>query len=161
MKKYNVTVNGKVYGVEVEEVEEIYSQAAQKTQAPIDRTATPDKAVSVPAPVAPAAPVVATPVAPAAPVVQATPAPAPAPTPAPAASNAKPGKISIKAPMPGTILKVLVKVGDSVEKNQPVMVLEAMKMENEIVALEKGKVATIDITEGSTVKTNDVLLTID
>ncbi|MBO7318710.1 MAG: biotin/lipoyl-binding protein, partial [Clostridia bacterium] len=67
---------------------------------------------------------------------------------------------SIVAPMPGKVLKVLVKVGDQVQENQPVMVLEAMKMENDIVAPCDGTVKQILVSKGSTVNTDDVLAVI-
>lgn len=78
-----------------------------------------------------------------------------APTPRPATSGGK----SITAPMPGSIFKVMVKPGDTVKKGDVVIILEAMKMENEIFAAEDGTVATVAVTEGATVNTGDVLVT--
>ena len=65
------------------------------------------------------------------------------------------------APMPGTILKILVNPGESVQENQPLMILEAMKMENEIVAGESGVVAGIHVSTGDMVNPGDALITIN
>ncbi len=84
-----------------------------------------------------AAPVAAAPVA--------APAPAAAPAaPAPAAGGA--GSVKVSSPMPGKILAVKANVGDSVKKGQVILILEAMKMENEVVAPEDGTIASIDVT---------------
>ena len=87
-------------------------------------------------------------------------APAPsAPAPAPrAAAPAAAGASSVTAPMPGTILKVNVNVGDSVKKGQVLCVLEAMKMENEIVASVDGVVTSVNVTKGTSVNAGDVLV---
>lgn len=91
-------------------------------------------------------------------VPAAVPAPAPASKPsAPAAG----GSVKITAPMPGTILDVKVNVGDSVTKGQVVAVLEAMKMENDIVAPQDGKIAGIAVKKGDSVNSNDTLITMD
>ena len=100
------------------------------------------------------APVAAAPAAPvAAPAEQAAPAPAAAPVSA-ASGDA------MTAPMPGTILRVLVNIGDEVKENQPLMILEAMKMENEVVANHAGKVAGIHVNQGQVVNAGDALITI-
>ena len=126
MKKYNVTVNGVLYEVLVEEAD----SASESAAAP----------AAVPAPAAKA------------------PAPkAPAPK-APAASGAQ-GGIKVTAPMPGTILKMNVKVGDVVKANDLVCVLEAMKMENEIFAKEGGTVKFVDAPQGASVNSGDVIIT--
>lgn len=97
----------------------------------------------------------AVPAAPAAPAAkQPTPAPAPKAVPA---KNA--GANAVKAPMPGNILKVNVKPGDSVKKGTVLCILEAMKMENEIMAPADGTVATVEVTPGTTVATDAVLVT--
>ena len=99
----------------------------------------------------------------AAPVVSA-PAPAAAPAApaaaAPKASGAQ-GSIKIEAPMPGTVLKINVKVGDAVAEAQSVAVLEAMKMENDIVAPKAGTIASINVNTGDSVNTGDVLITLN
>lgn len=137
MKKYNVTVNGTTYEVVVEETGSAAAAPA---------------AVSAPAP-APAAP------APAA--APAAPAPAAAPAaPAPAAPAGSQGSVKVTAPMPGTILKMNVKVGDTVEPNGLVCILEAMKMENEIFSEQGGKVISVNAPAGTSVQSGDVIVTL-
>ena len=94
-----------------------------------------------------------------APAPAAAPAPAPEPAPAPAAP-AVAGSFAQTAPMPGTILDIHVKVGDTVAANQPVMVLEAMKMENEVVAEQAGTIASINVEKGAMVNPGDTLFTL-
>ena len=120
MKNYTITVNGNVYEVTVEE------GFTGKASAPAARPAAPAAAPAASAPAPAPAP------APAAPA----PAPAPAavaPAPAPAPAG---GSITVSAPMPGKILGVKTSVGAAVKKGQVILILEAMKMENEIVAPE-------------------------
>ena len=139
--KYNVTLNGKIYEVDVTETDAVVTGISQ---------------VPVAAPVA-AAPVVAAP--------DAAPAPAAAPdAPAAPAAPAAPVAVAdgtqIKAPMPGTVLAVKKNVGDAVKAGDVVIVLEAMKMENDIVAPCDGTVKSINAPKGSTVNTDDVLAVI-
>lgn len=101
------------------------------------------------------APVAAAPAAPAAPAAAPTEQAAPAAAPVSAASGD-----AMTAPMPGTILRVLVNIGDEVKENQPLMILEAMKMENEVVANHAGKVAGIHVNQGQVVNAGDALITI-
>lgn len=122
MKKYNITVNGTTYAVEVEEVGG--APAAAPAPAP----------AATPAPAA---------------------KPAPAAAPAPAAGAAK-----VTAPMPGTVLEVKVAPGQAVNAGDVIMILEAMKMENEIVAPNAGTIDTIPVSAGAAVNTDDVLATI-
>ena len=68
--------------------------------------------------------------------------------------------ISVKAPMPGTILSFTVSVGDTVSEGQVVAILEAMKMENELTAPASGKVKSIHVEKGSSVIENQVILQI-
>ena len=124
MRKFNVNVNGNYYVVEVEELTDV--------AAPV---AVPAYTAPAPAP-APAAP-------------RKT-APAPAPAPAAASSAAVSGGTPLKCPMPGKILKLLVANGAKVAKNQKVLILEAMKMENDIVAPADG-VITFVAKEGDDV----------
>lgn len=63
--------------------------------------------------------------------------------------------------MPGKILDVKAKVGDAVKKGQVILILEAMKMENEVVAPEDGTVASIDVAAGATVEAGDTLATLN
>ena len=90
-------------------------------------------------------------------------APAPAPAaPAPKAAEAPvpAGAATITAPMPGTILKVNVSVGDTVKKGQVVLLLEAMKMENEITAPVDGKILSVNVSKGVQVSAGDTLVAI-
>ncbi|MBR4426572.1 MAG: acetyl-CoA carboxylase biotin carboxyl carrier protein subunit, partial [Spirochaetales bacterium] len=84
-------------------------------------------------------------------------APAPQAAPAPAASGA--GQ-ALSAPMPGLILRIEAKAGQAVKKNQLVMVMEAMKMENEIYAPCDGTITSISVSQGQQVAAGDTLLTI-
>ena len=136
MKKFVIKVNGVAYDVEVEET------AAGSASVPPASVPTAAPAAAVPA-AAPAA------------------APAPAPAPKAAAPAAAPaGSETVKAPMPGTILNVNVAVGDSVKKGQILCVLEAMKMENEIVAPRDGQVAAIQTSKGASVNAGDPLVSL-
>lgn len=102
----------------------------------------------------------AAPVAPAA-------APAPKAAPAPAAAAAAPaapvsaGAVEVKAPMPGNILDVKVAAGASVKAGDVLVILEAMKMENEIVAPQDGTVASINVHKGDTVNSGDTLVSMN
>ena len=107
--------------------------------------------VSVEEPAAGAAPVAAAPVA--APV-----APKAAPAAAPKAAA---GAVTVKAPMPGNILDVKVAAGASVKAGDVLVILEAMKMENEIVAPQDGTVASINVNKGDTVNSGDVLVSMN
>ena len=98
------------------------------------------------------APVVAAPVS----APKAAPAPAAAPK---ASGNA--GAIAVKAPMPGNLIKVNVKVGDAVKKGDVLCVLEAMKMENDIMAPADGVVASVEAAKGASVATDAVLVTLN
>lgn len=127
MRKFNITVNGVAYDVEVEEV----------GAAPV---------------AAPVAPVAAAPVA-AAPAAAPKAAPAPAPKAAPVA-----GGVKVTAPMPGTVLDVKVAVGAAVKKGDMLLILEAMKMENEILAAQDGTVAQVLVQKGASVNSGDVMV---
>ena len=122
--KYKVTLNNRVYEVEVEEGSAML----------VDEYAL--AAPAAPAPVAPAAP---------APVAPAAPAPL-------AAGEA------VKSPMPGNILKINVAQGQSVKEGDTLIVLEAMKMENDVVAPRDGTVAQIVVTKGAVVETGSPLV---
>ena len=90
----------------------------------------------------------------------AAPKAAPAPAAKPAATKPAAGAKTVNAPMPGTILKVNVKVGDAVKKNDLICILEAMKMENEIFAAEDGTVTAINTPQGTSVNTGDAIVTL-
>lgn len=85
---------------------------------------------------------------------------APAVKAAPASSGSE-GRVKVVAPMSGKILGVKVSVGQAVKKGEVVAVLEAMKMENDIVALEDGTIASINVNVGDSVETNQTLVTIN
>lgn len=108
------------------------------------------------------APVAAAPVA----APAAAPAPAVAPAPAPAAAAAPAaqgtaGSVKVEAPMPGTILDVKISVGDSVSSGSVLCILEAMKMENEIVAPQDGTVASVNVSKGDSVEAGQVIITLN
>lgn len=135
MRKFNIKVNGQAYEVEVEEV------AGGFAPAPV-------------VPVAAAPATVAAPVAAPAPEkAEVKAAPAPAPVAAPA------GGTQLKAPMPGTVIDFKATNGAAVKKGQTVLILEAMKMENEIVAPVDG-VITFVASKGASVNTDDLLAVI-
>lgn len=133
--KYKVTLNGKTYEVEVEAGQAMLVDEYE---------------AYAPAPAAPVAVAVAAPVA----AAPATPAPAAAPAGALAAGEV------VKAPMPGNILKVNVAQGQQVNEGDVIIILEAMKMENEIVATKSGTIAQIVVAKGATVDTGAALAVI-
>ena len=110
--------------------------------------------VSVEETAAGAAPVAAAPAAPTAPA-------APAAAPKAAAPAGAAGAVSVKAPMPGNILDVKVAAGASVKAGDVLVILEAMKMENEIVAPQDGTVASVNVHKGDTVNSGDVLVSMN
>ena len=91
----------------------------------------------------------------------ATPKAAPAPAAAPKAAAGAAGAVTVKAPMPGNILDVKVAAGASVKAGDVLVILEAMKMENEIVAPQDGTVASINVNKGDTVNSGDVLVSMN
>ncbi len=96
-----------------------------------------------------------------APVAAAAPNPKPAaPKAAPKASGAA-GSVKISAPMPGTIVEVKMKVGDTVKNGSVIAILEAMKMENDIVADRDGTIASIEVGKGDSVSTGTVIATLN
>lgn len=139
MKKYKITVNGKSYEVEVEDMGGSMDTASGQVVKPTT------------APVSNPAPSVTT----AAPVKKAEPKKAETPKPVPQ------GAETVEAPMPGTILDIKVSQGDEVQEGQVLLVLEAMKMENEIVAPRAGKVAAVNTTTGAAVDAGDALISLE
>ena len=96
-----------------------------------------------------------------APAAPAAPAAAPAPVAKPAAPAGAQGAVSVTAPMPGTVLQIKAKAGDAVKRGQAVVILEAMKMENEIVAPQDGVIASVNVSQGDSVNNGDVLMTMN
>ena len=127
MRKFNITVNGVAYEVEVEEV------AAGEASVPV--AAAPKAAPKAAAPAA---------------------KPAAAPKAAPVANGTK-----VNAPMPGTILDVKVAQGQAVKKGDVLLILEAMKMENEILAPQDGTVAQVAVSKGASVNSGDPLVVLN
>ena len=98
----------------------------------------------------------------AAPAPKAAPAAAPKAAPAPAAAQAgAAGAVAVTAPMPGKILGVKASAGQAVKRGQVLLILEAMKMENEIVAPQDGTVATINVAVGDSVEPGATLATLN
>ena len=93
--------------------------------------------------------------------VAAAPAAPKAPAAAPAAPAGAAGAVAVKAPMPGNILDVKVAAGASVKAGDVLVILEAMKMENEIVAPQDGTVASVNVHKGDTVNSGDVLVSMN
>ncbi len=96
--------------------------------------------------------------------VAAAPAPAkaaPAPAKAAPASNGGAGSVKVTAPMPGTVVRVEVSVGDAVKSGQDLVFIEAMKMETPVKAAQDGTIASIEVSSGESVDTGKVLLTMN
>lgn len=133
MKYYTVTVNGNTYEVSVEENTGVSSAAP--AQAPAAPAKTPAQA----------------------PVQNAAPAKAPA---APKTASGTEGNIKVSSPMPGKILSIKAEIGQTVKRGDVILILEAMKMENEIVAPQDGTVASINVNAGQSVEAGDLLATL-
>ena len=129
MSKYKITLNGKSYEIDVEEMSEAEAKAASSAKALVS----------------------------AAPAAKAAPA-APAPK---ASAPVSGGAGSVNAPMPGTILRVNKNVGDSVNAGEAVVVLEAMKMENDISSPKAGVVKSIAVAKGDTVASGQFLFEVE
>jgi len=140
VKKFKVVVNGEAFEVEVEDLSSGQPALAVQTSA----TPAPPPAASQPVAAAP------------------EPKPEPKPEPAaPAAPKAAPaGAGTVIAPMPGNVWKILVNVGDQVKEGDALLILEAMKMENEIAAPCAGTVKEIPVQEGQAVSKDAVLVVI-
>jgi len=135
MKKFRIRVNDKVFDVEVEEVAgEVPAVAAPASNH--QPVAAPRAPAPTPTPVAVPKPV----------------SPAPAPAAAPAGTGA------VKSPLPGKVLKVVATPGGTYKKGDTLVVIEAMKMENEILAPRDCTVEEVLVEANQTVKTGDVLL---
>lgn len=134
--KYIANVNGKRYEIELERVEDYRPMTREEIAAPV--------AASAPIVAAPAAPV----------------APAPVAAPAPAAAPVSAGASTVVAPLPGTILDVKVAPGQAVKTGEIVIIMEAMKMETEVVAAADGVVDSILVKKGDAVDTDATLITL-
>ena len=145
MKEYKYKINGNEYNVAVEELEGNKANVTvngKSYEVELDRPAKPAVSKPVARPAAAAAPAAA-------------PATAPSPKAAPAAGGA-----GIKAPLPGVILDIKVKVGDAVAKGQTVAILEAMKMENNINADREGTVVSINVAKGQSIAEGTDIITL-
>ncbi|KGL51837.1 hypothetical protein HQ29_07680 [Porphyromonas canoris] len=157
MQTYKYTINGKEYEVTIGETKgnevAVSVNGTPYTITKEGKQAAPPapQPASAPAPTPKAAPA---PVA--APAPQPAPAPA-APAPAPAASGSG---HAVKSPLPGVILDITCNVGDAVKKGQKLLVLEAMKMENDIKADRDGVVASINVAKGESIQEGHTLVTI-
>lgn len=98
----------------------------------------------------------ATPVAAPAPVATQTAPKAAAPT-----ATAPAGAVAVKSPMPGNIIKINFKVGDRVKRGDVLCILEAMKMENDICAPQDGVVASVNVAQGASVVTDELIVTLN
>jgi len=136
MKKYNITVNGTSYEVEVEEINEAgTTEVKSSVQTQTNSKPAPKKVVEKA-------------------VKKETPK-------APVAESVSSGGTTVEAPMPGVILDIKVNVGDEVQAGDVILILEAMKMENEITAPASGKVSAIHASKGNNVGSGDVLISLN
>ena len=148
MNKFEYKVQGVDYEVEIEEMEGNIAKVSVNGipfEVELKQPINPAKAITRPKVVAP--------------VAAAAPAPAPAARPAAPAAPAGDGA-AVKAPLPGTISSINVKVGDKVNVGDTVLVLEAMKMQNNIEAENSGTVTSILVNQGDSVMEGATLLTI-
>ena len=148
MNKFEYKVQGVDYEVEIEEMEGNIAKVSVNGipfEVELKQPINPAKAITRPKVVAP--------------VAAAAPAPAPAARPAAPAAPAGAGAAA-KAPLPGTISSINVKVGDKVNVGDTVLVLEAMKMQNNIEAENSGTVTSILVNQGDSVMEGATLLTI-
>ncbi len=139
MRKFNVTVNGTMYEVAVEEVKGAGEAKTETAAAPKPVNDAPKATAAKPA------------AAPAAPAAKAEAPKKPVPA----------GSGSVTAPMPGTVLSLKVAEGDSVKAGQVILILEAMKMENEITAPQDGTVKSLHVAAGSSVGAGDVMVVLE
>lgn len=131
MRRFSVTVDGQEYTVSVEEISKEAGVPALKKEEPHPAAAAVPPAVTKPTPASPLP-----------------------------ASSDPPGGAAVRSPMPGSIIDVPVKVGDTVAKGDILVILEAMKMENEVAAPVAGTVIQVAVKKGDTVNSNDPLVMI-
>lgn len=138
MRKFLINVNGNQYEVEVEEIIDGVAKTEPTRQAPASSPST-----------------------------SAAPSPTPQAKSAPVSKQEKKevlvseGAEAVLAPMPGTILSVKVSEGEEVKAGDILLILEAMKMENEILAPRAGRVTSVGVAEGASVNTGDQLVVIE
>ncbi len=160
MSQYKFKINGNEYNVEINSINgDSAVVTVNGIQYSVESGVASCSAAAAAIQAQAAAPVTPTP-APAA-KVESAPAPTPAaaaasPAPAPASGNGKP----VTAPLPGVIIEISVKVGDTVKQGQQVAVLEAMKMENVIEATHDGTVTAINVSKGDSVLEGAPIVTI-
>lgn len=145
MKEYKYTINGNKYNVTVGDIE------GNKVHVEVNGTPYDVEMENTPAPKKVIRPVVAAPAAKS----------APAPTTKVEKPATKAGKNAIKSPLPGVILQIKVNVGDEVKRGQVLMILEAMKMENNIPSDRDGKVVAINVSKGDSVLEGTDLIVIE
>jgi biotin carboxyl carrier protein len=144
MKEYKYKINGNVYNVTIGDIEDNVAHVeVNGTSYNVEMEKAPKQATTPKPVVRPAA--------------AAAPTAAPAAAPRPAAG----GKGGVKSPLPGVILDVKVKVGDTVKRGQTVIILEAMKMENQINADKDGVVKDIPVSKGESVLEGTDLIIIE
>ncbi|SHJ32563.1 biotin/lipoyl-containing protein [Lutispora thermophila] len=132
LRRFNININGKDYIVKMEEI----GAPQEPVQIPVSQPVPQSSPKNIP-------------------VATLT------PKPQEKSQSVKQGEgVVVEAPMPGTILQVMVKVGDRVEIEQSLVILEAMKMENEIVAPKSGTIAAIHVTSGSAIDVGQPMITI-
>lgn len=156
MKNYKFKINGNEYSVDIVGIEDNKAQVAvngKNYEVEMDMTN-----VKMPTSPKPVARPAATAAVAAAPQAAPAAAPSPAAAPAPAASGAG---MAVKSPLPGTVLDLFVREGDTVTAGQHLILLEAMKMENNIDAPKAGVVKGIRVKQRDAVMEGDVLLTIE
>lgn len=146
MKEYKYTINGNKYNVTIGDIEENIAHVEVNG---VPYTVEMEKAPAAPKKVV-------------RPVVAAAPAAAAAPEPAKVSRPAGGGgKSGIKSPLPGVILQIKVNVGDEVKRGQVLMILEAMKMENNIPSDRDGKVVAINVSKGDSILEGTDLIVIE
>ena len=149
-KEFKFKINGAEYKCAVEEIEGGLTEVIVNGKKYVVETEKP--AAPAPAPKPAAAP--AAPKAAPAPASAAAPAPAPAPKPAAAPAAG----VQVKSPLPGSVIKVNVSVGQAVKKGDTLLTLESMKMENPILAEQDGTVAQVAVAAGQNVMQDDLLI---
>ena len=150
MQEFKFKINGADYKCAVEEIEGGLTEVTVNGKKYLVETEKPAAPAPAPKPAA----------APAAPKAAPAPAPEPKPAPAPAAkpAAAPAAGVQVKSPLPGSVIKVNVSVGQAVEKGDTLLTLESMKMENPILAEQDGTVAQVAVAAGQTVMQDDLLI---